>query len=371
MNAEPFLPTIDLMPLPAPFWLFKLLLLVTFILHLVAMNLMFGGGVIAVATRWLGGKSEFAQRLSRDLAKKIPSFLAATVTLGVAPLLFLQVTYGQFFYTSSVLIAWPWFLVVVLLVVAYYGFYSVALAKNQTTKRLGWIMLLSVCLIAVIGFFLSNNMTLMLTPAKWLTLYQGNPSGWNLNLSEASLIPRYLHFVVAAIAIGGLLLVINSFFRWRQENDYARFLLITGGKWFLYTTMLQFLIGLWFLFSLPKEKMLLGLGGNLLATLCLGIGLMGGLVALVMMSRAIRTADPRRGALVAIILTGVVIIVMAIWRDILRSAYLESFFNSGTVVVKTQPGVLALFLILLALGILLWLWMMRKYFSAAFADVNQ
>ena len=147
MATEPILPGIDLMPLPAPYWLFKLLLLVTFILHIIAMNLMFGGGMIAVATRWFAPKSEFTQRLFRDISNKIPTFLAATVTLGVAPLLFLQVIYGQFFYTSSVLIAWPWFLVVVLLVAAYYGFYGVAFAKNLAAKKTGWVLLLSVCLI--------------------------------------------------------------------------------------------------------------------------------------------------------------------------------------------------------------------------------
>ena len=61
-----------------------------------------------------------------DVAKKLPVFLPATITLGIAPLLFVQVLYGQFFYTSSIVMAWPWFLVLVFLTLAYYGFYYVS-----------------------------------------------------------------------------------------------------------------------------------------------------------------------------------------------------------------------------------------------------
>ena len=199
----------------------------------------------------------------------------------------------------------------------------------------------------------------------------GDPSGWNLNWSEATLIPRYLHFLIAAIAIGGLLVVVSGFARWRQEREYARFLINYGGKWFLYATMSQFVVGLWFLWSLPKEKMLLGLGGNLLATFCLGAGFVGGLAAIGMMSRAIRANDPRRAALLAIVLTGVVIVFMAIWRDVLRNAYLAPFFKGDELAVKTQADVLSLFLVLFVLGILLWVWMLKKYFFAPAADTSK
>src|SRR4030066_1191384 len=123
MPIDSIIPVIDPMPLPAPFWLFKFLLVFTFILHIIAMNFMLGGGIIAFFAR-LFSKSENHQRLFEDTSRKIPSLLAATITLGVAPLLFVQVLYGQFFYTSSILMAWPWFLVIVLLTVGYYGFYT-------------------------------------------------------------------------------------------------------------------------------------------------------------------------------------------------------------------------------------------------------
>ncbi|MFQ5605501.1 MAG: hypothetical protein ACE5HS_19705 [bacterium] len=44
MDTQMMLPSLDPIPLPAPFFLFKLLLVLTFVLHILAMNCMFGGG---------------------------------------------------------------------------------------------------------------------------------------------------------------------------------------------------------------------------------------------------------------------------------------------------------------------------------------
>ena len=48
MNSFVPIPSLDPMPLPGPVWLMVTLLLVTFLLHLVAMNLTLGGTAIAV-----------------------------------------------------------------------------------------------------------------------------------------------------------------------------------------------------------------------------------------------------------------------------------------------------------------------------------
>ena len=371
MGTEIIIPAIDPMPLPAPFWLFKVLLVLTFILHIVVMNFMFGGGLIAVWTRFFGQKNDKDQRLFKDIVPKIPSLLAATVTLGIAPLLFVQVLYGQFLYTSSIIMAWPWFLVLVLLVLAYYGFYIVSFNKDKKSRSIGWLMLISVFFIFLVGFFYSNNFTLMNTPSSWAAKYFHDPSGWNLNLSETTLIPRFLHFLVASIAIGSFLLIIIGLFRWKREQDYARFLIVRGGKWFMYATMVQFLVGIWFLISLPRELMLQFMGGNMLGTVSLLISILGGLASIFVMSNGIRNEYPRKPAIWAMGITGIVVVFMAIMRDILRTAYLSPYFKSSDLVVKTQLDVLILFLVLFVIGIAVWVLMIKKYFftpSARTAD---
>ena len=49
----------------------------------------------------------------------------------MAPLLFLQTLMGQFFFTSSILMGWGWFSVVVVLIFAYYGTYLQSFQREK------------------------------------------------------------------------------------------------------------------------------------------------------------------------------------------------------------------------------------------------
>ena len=109
----------DLIPRPDALpvgWLwFQILLTLTFVLHLLMMNALVGGSLLAL----LGGvrRSGPAAMAARDIAHRIPTLVALTVNLGVAPLLFLQVLYGHLFYTSSIVMAAWWFAIIPLLLV--------------------------------------------------------------------------------------------------------------------------------------------------------------------------------------------------------------------------------------------------------------
>jgi hypothetical protein len=363
MMQSPVIPYIDPMPLPAPYWLFKVLLIVTFVLHILAMNTTFGGSLIALIARCKSAKNEHYNRLAHDLAKYIPSLLAATITLGIAPLLFTQVIYGHLFYTSTIVMAWPWFSVLLLLVLAYYGFYIVAFKQNGSTV-VRWFAAVSAFFIFVIGFIYTNNMTLMLTPEKWMPMYQADPSGWNLNVHEATLIPRYLHFVLAALAVAGLLVAGLGFLQWSKDRPYATFLLQTGGKWFAYMNMAQIIIGLWFVAALPKPLMMLLMGQSLLQTILFAVGVLVALVLIVMMTRALKQTDPRKGVLTAMVTTALLVVLMALQRDLLRDSYLVPYFKPASLPVQTQWDVLLLFLVLFMAGVALWIVMMKRYFSS-------
>ena len=360
---EPHLiPNLDPNPLPAPFWVFKLLLLVTFLLHILAMNFLLGGSVLALLAKWLPGDKKHRDHIFGDIAKKLPIFLPATITLGIAPLLFVQVLYGQFFYTSSAILAWPWFLVLVFLTTAYYGFYYVSFQNARQPGSAGGVMLLSVLLVFSIGFIYSNNMTLSLTPSRWKAKYFAGPGGWNLNLLEPTLIPRFLHFFTGALAVAGLLLVFLAYFRSRKDADYGRALFEFGGRAYAYATMAQFMIGLWFLTSLPHDLLIsLLLGKNPLALILLAVGAVGGIAGILLMSNALHKDNLRMGACVVPIVTLIVIACMIGLRDILRDAYLKPYFQPGQFAVQTQWSVLPLFLVLFLAGVGLWFVMLKRY----------
>ncbi len=360
-SVMPTIPTVDPNPLPAPYWVLKLLLVVTFYLHILAMNLMLGGAALALLARLTSKGNPMRGRIFLDVAKKVPTLLAATITLGIAPLLFVQVIYGQYFYTSTILIAWPWFLVLALLVAAYYGFYYVAYNGKRRPRAAGVVLFISLALVMLIGFIYTNNFTLMQTPARWAAKYFAAPSGWSLNLADPTLIPRYLHFMTAAVAVGGLLLVLLALARWKHDREYAEYIFQFGGKAFQYATMAQFLVGIWFLISLPRDLRMIFMGDNPVATAMFGIGVLGALAAIFLMSDALRKQNIRMAAFGVTGITAVVILCMSIMRDNLRDAYLKPYFHPDQFAVKTQWAVFPLFLGIFVGGVVLWLVMLKRY----------
>jgi hypothetical protein len=354
-------PTPDPNPLPAPFWVFKLLLVVTFYLHILAMNFMLGGALLALLARWRQKGNQYGTRIFNDVAKKVPVMMAATISLGIAPLLFVQVLYGQFFYTSSILVAWPWFLVLVLVVCAYYGFYFVSYQGVRRPRVAGRVMLFSTTLVLIIGFIYANNLTLSQVPANWAQKYFSSTSGWNLNLSEPTLVPRYLHFMTAAVAVGGLYLVLIAWTKWKQDQEYARAIFQLGGKAFLYATMAQFVIGFWFLFSLPRALRMVFMGTDPLATALLCFGLVAALVTIFMMSTALRKDNIRLAALGVTGITALVVLAMSVMRELLRMAYLKPYYNPRQFAVQTQWSPFLLFLGFFVAGVFFWFVLLKRY----------
>ncbi len=361
MTLPSLIPVLDPIPLPAPYWVFKLLLLATFFLHILAMNSMLGGAVLGLLAWRRSRNDEYAARLFFDISGKLPALLPATITLGVAPLLFVQVIYGQFFYTSSILMAWPWLLALVFLTIAYYGFYFVSSVGRAQLGRGGPVLLLSTALILVIGFIHSNNATLSLTPAAWTLKYFDSPGGWSLNLSEPTLLPRVAHFFAAAGAIGGLVLVIIAFRKWNTDGDYARYVFRLGIRAYLHATMAQVVIGIWFLASLPREQRTIFMGDSDVATVCFVLGVAGALGLILTMSEALRAENPRTAVYAGIGGTALLILVMCIMRDSLRDSYLQPHIHASQFAARTQWSTLPLFLVLFAGGVVLWFVMLKRY----------
>jgi hypothetical protein len=186
----------DPLGLPAPVWLLEFLLIFTFVLHPLFMNAALGGSLVWLWANWRAGRSrrfegpevrpstgsivagpparqprwgargELAEPrrsevaaipvglpafrpgavpqeldapdyevLARALGRMLPVATAFAITTGVAPLLFVQLLYGQVFYTSSVLMAWLWFAIVPLLLAGHYANYAVASARAQRSSR--------------------------------------------------------------------------------------------------------------------------------------------------------------------------------------------------------------------------------------------
>ena len=61
--------------------------------------------------------------------------VAVGVNLGIVPLLFVQLAYYKVFYPATILMAWFWLAIIVLLIPAYYGVYAYAWGLADSQRR--------------------------------------------------------------------------------------------------------------------------------------------------------------------------------------------------------------------------------------------
>ncbi|MBD3163104.1 MAG: hypothetical protein GF346_11780 [Candidatus Eisenbacteria bacterium] len=356
---NPVLPPVDPLPLPAPVWLIVLLQTVTFILHLLAMNLLMGGGVLA-AISGARGKANVPhhRKLAETIGGILPVVTAATITLGIAPLLFIQVLYGRFFFTSSILLAVPWILVIVLLCLAYYGHYFSALSETVRRERFLWVAWLSALFVIAIGFIYTNNLTLMQTPERFRELYLSGRSGLRLNLAEPTLLPRFLHFFVASLAVAGLgTLLIGHHARRRGDPKFGTWAARYGMVWFAGATMVQVLVGFWFLLSQPDAIRAAFLGGSIVHT----VHLFGAaFLALAAVFLIVMKPDSRRHFWISAALLVVTVVVMVLVRHWVRRFMIGDVDGFEQMSVETQWGVLPIFLVLFVASLGVIGWMLRR-----------
>jgi hypothetical protein len=345
------IPDVDPLPLPGPVWLFKFLLLFTFTLHLVAMNCALAGGAVAVlnAIRGRSPLHPFSRRLATELSRMLPMFLALTITLGVAVLLFVQVLYGNLLYTSSILIGAFWLSVIALVITAYYSYYYFEAKLGETVWSIAAASLAVVCLVCV-AFIYSNNMTLVLTPARWLAMYRAHPDGVNLNLAERSLLPRYLHMLVGSVAVFAAAACHIGCHRLKQEAKYGEWLVRRWSLVFGVATGVQILLGLWFLLSLPHSVALYFLSNGLGATV-FGFALLFALAAMILILVGGYTNRPARFVHAGFGLMIITVALMVIMRQMVRTAYLHPYARPESLATAPQTGIILLFFLLFVLGL--------------------
>lgn len=344
MDPSGLIPTAE--AIPVHWGWFKFLLILTFLLHILLMNLMLGGSLLTFARRLRGGAAP-------PEAHGLPSLIALTINMGVPPLLFMQVLFGQFLYTSSVLMAVAWILVIPILILAYYAAYGFL---RQEKRGLGTLWLgISTLFLLFIGFMLSNNMTLMLRPERW-GVYFARPDGTFLNLSEPTLIPRYLHFVLASVAVAALGRAVFHRVRAMRGESASPEEMRGGLRLFAWMTMIQMLIGILFWIVLPGSIGKLFLGTSIVHTAHLWLGILLGIFAILAALRG--KVWTTTGLLLGTVL------MMILVRDLVRTAYLAPVFHPRDLAVAQQLSPFILFLISFVVVVGVLVYMLRHAWRA-------
>lgn len=272
------------------------------------------------------------KKVALEIGKVLPIAFAFTINMGVAPLLFLQVLYGHLFYTSSILMAWYWISLIVILIGAYYSLYAFA---SSLKKIFLFITCMSVLFTA---FMFVNNMTMMIQPTLF-TQYFKNTFGTLLNLKDPTLLPRYLHMITGAISLSYLFLAVFAKFK-NYEIEYMSVCL----KRFLVVSLFQILWGVALILTLPSYIAI-----NLLTEFHYASFLiLGVLCAFLAMIYAHKERLWNTS-----IFAFLTLVFMVITRHNVRTLYLDPYFDVSKLKVFHQTFNLFLFLGIFVVGLII------------------
>jgi len=371
-GENPLIPPRDEFGLPGWLWLFHLLLPFTFALHVIFMNFALGGSIIIPllwALGWRGGRAELNE-VTRAALRIMPIAISFTITTGVAVLLFVQVVYGQFFYTANILMGWHWLAILLYLMLGFYMTY--AADRLMQSGRTGWGILV---LVIVAGAFLTiahvfnNNAILSLRPGQWNSVYDGT-SG--VHARDPMWTPRYLHSVIGSIAVTGLWIAALGRLT-RTLSQAARRTAVTSGLWIvLIATAFQIFVGVWFFVSLESATQRAMFDFADPRAILWMLGAVAGVSSIGFIWHGIQRPDNARAVWLPIALIGFVVIGMSAGREAVRINVLSrvpgALYQPSD--VRVQSGSLALFLVTLVIGLatvalmLRWVWASNRSSTA-------
>lgn len=186
--------------LSAPLWLITVLHLVTLTLHFVAMNFLFGGVIMVL---YAGARRRWDDPTLKKFGNLLPSAMAATVTLGVAPLLFVQLVYHRQVYGAAIVSGWWWLGVIGVAIVVYYALYRSALKSERTGTISLPALGLALLGLLYISVTYSSVFSMAERPEQIHALYQQDQMGLTLNPALGDYAMRWLHMMLGAVTVGG------------------------------------------------------------------------------------------------------------------------------------------------------------------------
>lgn len=356
--------------LPAPYWFIALFKVLGFVLHMVPMNLWYAGILVAMLVRVRG---EHARTWSDRLMRQMPVIIALGINFGIVPLLFIQVAYHQVFYPATILMAWPWFAIIPMLTVAYYGVYLYASGLKEGGRGMtglrrasGWV---AAALFLSIGFIFANGLSLMTNLEAWPGIWAhtsvaGAPTGVALNTSDPTLWPRWLMMFGLALTTTAAYAALDAgLFAVRESDSYRRWaggfafkLYIVGLIWFAAA-------GSWYVFGTWPDALRQEMFSGFRAPLTLLTATGPGFVVLLLAARNRMSA---RGLAVACGAGQLAVLALnAVSRQIVQNIELRPYLDVTAETVRLQLSPLIVFLALFVAGLAVLAWMVRKVAAAA------
>jgi len=347
---------IDPIPLPAPVWLFKALHLLTLSLHFTVMQMFVGSLLMATLLNAFGRSNPLRKGAGAALAHRLPVIITFVINLGVPPLLFAQVLYASFLYTSSVLIGVYWLAVIFLLMGTYWLLYKFSDAVS-TRKSAWWMGALAFLFVLSISKIYSINMTLMLRPEVWQAMYSAAPSGTSLPPYDPTLISRWLFMITGAFWVSGFWMIWIAG-RKTTAPELGRYLAGLGGSLAAVMICVQMCV-FYVLFNAQPEDVKSGIiaSGWLKGAVITWCSVALLVLVFSLFIAAKKTCSYLAGALAALL----AVVSLSSWvilRDGIRDLTLSGKgFDVWQQTVVTNWGVVAGFVVFLLLGLVALGWL--------------
>lgn len=346
-------------PMGVPFYpvVFQILLVLTFALHIIFVNLVIGGVFMSIYGYFR--KGDYYKTLSKSFAKASTVNLSLLIVLGVAPLLFMQVIYDPFWYTSNVLSA-SWMIGIVFVLMAAFSFaYVFYLKLNHGRKHIATWGIAAFLLIILVGVIMHAVSYQALFPEQWVNWYvNGSKTNLSGTILHAFELPRFLHFVVASFAITGIFMMLYAwYFKTREDMDKAYLAWVgkTGAKMAVFFTVLQMAVGVWWLFSVPSDFHFYKNPVFIVA------GVLAVLFLLVLIEAQ---SDPQKYALPAAALAFISVLGMTSAREALRVLYVARYhYSVYSYKLNLSYGSTALFVVTFLMGIVIVAYMLTVVFK--------
>lgn len=357
--------------LPAPFWFVEFFKVLGFALHMLAMNIWFAGLPLAIIAFVLSMKN--SRRLAVRMFSQLPVIMALGINFGIVPLLFIQTAYYQVFYTSTILMAWHWFLVLPLLAAAYYSIYICAFSLKPGGKAyylfpFGFVAMF--CLLAI-AYIQVNAMSLLGQSETWYAIWEKSQvgaavTGFGINSADPSLWLRYGSMFSLALVTSSAWMVFDANWLIRKtedknqtdlDNSYRQWV-----KWF--ATFFAFVGSALLIFVFWKYLALLKSApdtGEWLQTQIgsiLGIAVMAvpALVAILMLF----SGKSCKSSFLIFLLQFVGVAVFAVFRQFIQNVEVSRIVDVTQIPIKTQWDTVIPFLASFVIGALIIVWMVRQ-----------
>ncbi|MDX9753925.1 MAG: hypothetical protein RBU29_08190 [bacterium] len=344
------IPPADVLGIPSPPFIFMALGWITFTFHLIFMNYVLGGTVIVAFQEWFQGRDEQVAKSNLLLVKIMPIALSFAITMGVAPLLFVQVLFGQFFYTANIVMGGFWLSIIALVMIAFYSLYIILALKPASAWIRKILITINMVLFLLVAFIFTNNAVLTENPQYWADIYSGAK---NVVAPDPTLIPRYLHNLFGAIPVAGLWLAVIGRYQLRfypQNEGMAKKMIRAGLLWATITTVIEIVVGGIFLMTMGSERIADFMGNGYLFV-GWAIGTCTGVFTLITLILALVTENNSKFIWGSVVLFAVTLVGMTMGRDLLRIISLQSYFTVDQLVVRPSTSSLLLFLITFVIGL--------------------